>query len=531
MAAVNFDSYSFFDGTGQTAVTQVSWANYWRGVIPDGVVAGIGDEMKVYGYSGGMVVKVAAGACFVDNHRGVLNSEKKLTITAAHASKPRIDLIVARVVYGNSNSKIVLDVKTGTAANTPVAPSLVQSTGSTYEIKLAEIYVDPAVVTIAAEKVTDFRNVFECGEQAFAFRNVDSVALTRGTVVTLVNDTEGGIRKCHAAELPIGVVRSTSITPGAAGQIDTKPGTISEVKCDSNAVTIGDALVVGNTDGIAKTGGGLAVGLALQAKVAGVVGNVKSLLTVFSRLPFQNAWYLVDGIIEEQVVAAYQFVGRGSTAEALININNSTVQLPLTYTGAAVTWDENTGFYFPNNAPNNAECRLTNETLTSTLSTGLLKKIRATAFGYKLGSGTADYAGGLCMSLNRGLLIRGVHTPLDNTGGVRVLDAPAVYHGLTVTRKATTQPTRGVLGGNWNSASPDDTSNPPSIFSDGTSVTGSTNYIMNEDTRFGGVIGQIDLGVIPVIPFYMTAIAFYSTKLTAAQHEQLAGKISALGGI
>lgn len=529
--AVDFDSYSFFDGTDQTAVTQITWSNYWRGVIPDGVVANVGDEMKVYGYSGGMVVKVAAGACMVDNHRGVLNSEKEMPIEAAHATKPRIDLIVARVIYGNTDSKIELDVKKGTAANTPVAPTLVQSTGSTYEIKLAEVYVDPAVLTITAEKVTDFRNVFECGEQAFAFRNVDSVALTKGTIVTLVNDQEGGVRKCHAAELPIGVVRSTSITPGAAGQIDTKPGTISDVKCDSNAVKIGDALIVGDIDGTAKSGGGFAVGLALQAKAAGIISNVKSLLTVFSRLPFQNAWYIVDGILEEQVIAAYQFVNRGSAAEALININNSNLQLPLSYAGSAVTWDTSTGFYFPNNAPNNAECRLTNETLSSALSTGLLKKIRAAAFGFKNGSGTADYAGGICMGLDRALLIKGGEASGGSAAVVSPLGAPAVYHGQTVTRKATVQPTNGVLSANWNSAASDDTSNPPSIFADGANVTGSTNYIMTQSERFGGVVGQADFGINPVVPFYMTAVVFYNTALTADQHLQLASNISALGGI
>ena len=520
--AIDFDSYSFFDGTDQTAVTQRTWADYWKGVIPDGVVAGIGDEMVPTGYSGGMVVKVASGACFTDNHRGVINSEKVLTIPDADATKPRIDLIVARVVYDNSDSRIELDVVEGTAATTPEAPALTQNS-TVYEIKLAEVYVDAAAITIAAEKVTDFRNVFECGEQAFAFRNADSVALEKGMVVTLSNTVEGGVRKCHAAELPVGVVRSTYITPGATGQIDTKPGTISEIKCDSNAVKIGDALVVGGTDGEAQPGGGLAAGLALQAKASGIIGNVKSLLTIFSRIPIQNAWYIVDGIVEDQVLAAYQFVNRKSATEALLNVNQGE-ELPLVLQSTAVTWSETTGYTFLGRT-SSTDPRLDNEILSSDLSTGLASRIMAAAFGYKLEDNSSStnqvYCGGICISWQRSLLLRGFYW---SSGSRQALNAPAISKGVQHIHKTNTSTNRaGVIGGNWKNTT-------PSIFVDGADLTDSTAYLYNnaDGYNFPGGIGN---PVLNTLPFSMNAVVFYSTDLTADQHLQLSNNIAALGGL
>ena len=510
---VNFDSYSFFDGNDMTPVTQVTWADYWRGVIPDGVVANVAEEMKPYANSTGMYVYVAPGACIADNHRGVVSATKQLAVSAAHATKPRIDLLVARVVYGNANaSYMTLDIKKGTAATNPVAPTLVQSTGSTYEIKLAEIYVAPAVVTLTPDVVTDFRNVFETGQAAFAFQNSDTVPLEKGMIVTLDNTVEGGVRRCKGSELPVGVVRSEYITVGALGQIDTRPGNYAEIKCDEHAVGVGDALVVGATAGLAEPGGGLAAGLALTPKANGIIANVKSLLTIFSRIPYQNAWYIVDGVYEDQVIAAYCFVGRKSVAEALLNVNNG-MELPLTIMNDSVLWDRDTGFYYPNYA----YARLNNEVLSSELSTGMAAKILSAAFGYKVQSSSASYCGGITISLNKALVLRAV------SGGA---SRPCMFSSNgTVTRHSSQTETHGVLGGTWDSS--------PKIYSNGVDTTVNTTSVDYGGGRGpdGGGVGQITPNTADTVPFYMNAVAFYSVKLTAAQHLKLSNNITALGGI
>ena len=118
-----FDSYSYFDGLEMEPVTQTTWANYWRGIIPDGVVAEIGEEMRPYANSTGMYVYVSPGACVVDNHRGVNAALKMMAVNTADPDNDRIDLLVARAVYGNENeSYMEIDIITGTPNIEPAAP-------------------------------------------------------------------------------------------------------------------------------------------------------------------------------------------------------------------------------------------------------------------------------------------------------------------------------------------------------------------------------------------------------------------------
>lgn len=160
MTAVICDKFGFFNGL--YGIEQSNWANYWRGIVPDGVLGGFGNELEVYAMSDGMRVHVKTGQAMVDNHRAWVTSEKELTIDTADSTNPRLDLVVLRVVYANAKeSKVYVDVKTGTPAAAPVLPSLTQVTGETYEIPLAQVLVEAGVVTIASGTITDLRYVYK----------------------------------------------------------------------------------------------------------------------------------------------------------------------------------------------------------------------------------------------------------------------------------------------------------------------------------------------------------------------------------
>ena len=153
-----FDSFSWFDGSEMSPLTQTTWADYWRGIVPDGIVAGIGNEMNTFSNSTGLYVYVDTGECMIDNHRGVVQTMKTLPIVTPDTEYDRIDVVVARVVYGNENeSTMVLDILTGTADLDPVKPEITQNTGGVYEIPLAVIKVGANVPTITADDVTDAR--------------------------------------------------------------------------------------------------------------------------------------------------------------------------------------------------------------------------------------------------------------------------------------------------------------------------------------------------------------------------------------
>jgi len=181
MAEVSTDRYGFFNGI--YGLEQSNWANYWTGIIPSGVIAGLDDELEVYAQADGMKVYVKTGQAMIDAHRAWSSSVKTVTLSAADSSFDRIDLIVMRVIYGNEGqSTVVLDVKTGTPAADPAEPALTQVTGTTFEIPLAGVYVAANVVTIAATAVRDRRYLFKLPS--------DTVETFSSTTLTPENDRE-----------------------------------------------------------------------------------------------------------------------------------------------------------------------------------------------------------------------------------------------------------------------------------------------------------------------------------------------------
>ena len=174
---INFDSYGFLDNVWD--VNQSNWSDYFYPSIPDGVIAGIGNEMLPYGNSSGLNVYVSTGECRVRSHRGALTAAKTLSIEAASSANPRIDLVVARVNY--LTSVVTIAVKTGTPASTPAAPAVTQSAGNTWEIPLAQVAVAKNATTITADDVTDMRRIIREGVLVKTFSS---------TSLTPLNDDE-----------------------------------------------------------------------------------------------------------------------------------------------------------------------------------------------------------------------------------------------------------------------------------------------------------------------------------------------------
>lgn len=136
-----------------------------------GVLKNVGSELAVSADGADMQVDTAAGAAFIkDGAVYVQEAVKALTIGAADATNPRIDRIVLRMTReGQSEQgKIVHAVLAGTAAASPSAPALTQSS-TLWEISLAQVRVDAAVTTIASGKVTDERTYAYFGTAAGTF--------------------------------------------------------------------------------------------------------------------------------------------------------------------------------------------------------------------------------------------------------------------------------------------------------------------------------------------------------------------------
>lgn len=153
-----------------TSETQFS---QWARNIGEGVKgSSLGTELKVTAGTG-LQVNVAAGQAMVRGHYYSSNAVETLTHSAANATNPRIDAVVLEL--DPTANTILLKIVTGTAAGSPVAPTLTQTDAGVWQQLLATVLI--AAGSSAVNTVTDARTF------------LGSVAATR--VTTTVSDKSG----------------------------------------------------------------------------------------------------------------------------------------------------------------------------------------------------------------------------------------------------------------------------------------------------------------------------------------------------
>lgn len=124
-------------------------------LVSNGVLASPGDCFQVMAGEG-LKVTVRPGFGMIKGAFAYDDAENTLTLDAAPASYSRIDRIVLRCNYADRLCELA--VKTGTAANTPVAPEIVQpASGDFFELGLATIVVGANVTAVTQANITDTR--------------------------------------------------------------------------------------------------------------------------------------------------------------------------------------------------------------------------------------------------------------------------------------------------------------------------------------------------------------------------------------
>jgi hypothetical protein len=135
--------------------TEIQYSDLFRRIQSSGVA---GDpsvaDLKPFGDSSGMQVKVPAGFAIVRGHAYFSNATETIAITAA-AANPRIDIVVLEL--NPTANTTILKMVNGTAAAVPVAPTLTQTTDGLFQLALASVTVPANATTIAAGNVTDVR--------------------------------------------------------------------------------------------------------------------------------------------------------------------------------------------------------------------------------------------------------------------------------------------------------------------------------------------------------------------------------------
>jgi hypothetical protein len=139
-----------------TDVSETQFSQMFRNIGEGVKGSSAGTELKPFGDSSGMQVKVPAGQALVRGIYYVSTATETLAVSAAHATLGRIDSVVLEL--DPSANSILLKVLTGTAASTPVAPSLTQTDAGIWQQLLATVSVAAASTTVAAGAVTDARS-------------------------------------------------------------------------------------------------------------------------------------------------------------------------------------------------------------------------------------------------------------------------------------------------------------------------------------------------------------------------------------
>lgn len=125
--------------------------------------------------SSGMEVIVGAGAGWINGHKLVNTADMTLTLDPSDVLLNRIDLIIFYVDF--TLRQMGIEIKKGTSAVTPVAPTLQRDT-SRYEMCLAQIPVSKQVSEITDAMITDTRgNSDLCGFVQGLVQQADTTTL------------------------------------------------------------------------------------------------------------------------------------------------------------------------------------------------------------------------------------------------------------------------------------------------------------------------------------------------------------------
>ena len=136
--------------------TEVQYSDLLRRIQNSGVSGEpSSSDLKPFGDSSGMVVKVPAGFAIVRGHAYFSSATETLTVTTA-AANPRIDLVVLEL--NPTANTTILKMVNGTPAASPVAPTPTQTTDAIFQLVLAQVSVPASATTISAGNVTDVRS-------------------------------------------------------------------------------------------------------------------------------------------------------------------------------------------------------------------------------------------------------------------------------------------------------------------------------------------------------------------------------------
>lgn len=210
------------------------------------------DGLKVQAQAGPTTsVDVLAGAALIQGIAYLSDATVAFTIAANASGNPRIDTVIVRADYALQTVRLA--VLQGTAAASPVAPTLTQSAAVMWEIPIADIAVANGFTSIANTAITQRQEWVNAPPGIFLDGVLNNSAITLNTGDVVIVDTSAD--RAATTTTTRDNKRVLGIWQGktaAAGTGRVLKAGIGYVRTDA-AVTRGDLLTTSTTAGAATT--------------------------------------------------------------------------------------------------------------------------------------------------------------------------------------------------------------------------------------------------------------------------------------
>jgi len=160
---------TFFSSiNGDRAYNAQDWAEHIKAYFTNGV---FNNSLKVV-ENNSMSVIVQAGNANIEGYRYINTDDLTLNIDNADGVLDRIDNIVLR--WDFIEREITAKVIKGAFALNPIAPELIRN-ATTYDLRLAKVYVQHGIVEIQTENIEDTRHITnDCGDVVSTVQTINT---------------------------------------------------------------------------------------------------------------------------------------------------------------------------------------------------------------------------------------------------------------------------------------------------------------------------------------------------------------------
>ncbi|HEY5590367.1 MAG TPA: hypothetical protein VIK55_05055 [Paludibacter sp.] len=193
------------------------FAEYFAAFIGSGVFPDPSTSLQIQATTG-MIVKIKAGKAWINGFFMISDADTTETLTA-DAVLNRIDRYVVRLHYSNRAMTIVR--KAGTAASSPVAPSVIRD-AEMFELSLATIAVNAGASSILQGNITDTRSDGTvCGFVSSTITNLPYLTPSK----VLISNVDGELAVSSVTSTEVGYL--SGVSSALQPQLNSKQTTIN----------------------------------------------------------------------------------------------------------------------------------------------------------------------------------------------------------------------------------------------------------------------------------------------------------------